>query len=134
MFGSYIDFPVWMKNKTTTVNLINKKCIKCFQYSMTVALNHKQIKKDPRKIKTIKLFIGKYNWEGINYPSEKDNWKKIEKGYLTIALNLLFNEKEKVYPTYVLKHNSSRKRHVILLMTPNREGWYYIELKNYLHH
>ena len=45
MFGSYIDFPVWMKNKKTTVNLINKKCIKCFQYSMTVALNHKQIKK-----------------------------------------------------------------------------------------
>ena len=27
----------------------------------------------------IKLFINKYNWEGINFPSEKDDCKKFEK-------------------------------------------------------
>ena len=31
-------------------------------------------KKDPKRTK-IKPFINKYNWEGINYPSENDNWK-----------------------------------------------------------
>ena len=31
-------------------------------------------KKDPKRTK-INPFINKYNWEGINYPSENDNWK-----------------------------------------------------------
>ena len=33
----------------------------------------KQIKKDPQTITRMKSFIDKYNWEGINYPSEKDD-------------------------------------------------------------
>ena len=37
----------------------------------------------------MKLFINKYNWKGINFPSEKDNWKKFEKNNVTIALNVL---------------------------------------------
>ena len=41
--GSYIDSPDWIKNKTGTINLINKKDYKCFQYAVTVALNHKEI-------------------------------------------------------------------------------------------
>ena len=35
-------------------------------------------KKDPKRTKN-KPFINKYNWEGINHPSENDNWKKFEK-------------------------------------------------------
>ena len=38
--------------------------------------------------------INKYNWEGINYPSEKDDWK-IEKKILAIAFNVLYTKKEK---------------------------------------
>ena len=30
-------------------------------------------KKDPQRITKIKTFINKYNWEGINFPSEKDD-------------------------------------------------------------
>ena len=37
---------------------------------LTVVLNHEEIKKDPQKIKP---FIYKYNWEGIGFPSEKDD-------------------------------------------------------------
>ena len=37
----------------------------------------------------IKLFIKKYKWEGINYPSEKDDFRKTEKNNLIIALNVL---------------------------------------------
>ena len=39
---SYIDSPVWIKSKKVATNLINKKC---FQYSVTVALNHEEIEK-----------------------------------------------------------------------------------------
>ena len=70
----------WLdKNKKVTINPINKKN-KCFQYVMTVALNHKQIEKYPEKTTKIKLFPSKYNWKGINFQSEKGdskiNWEK----------------------------------------------------------
>ena len=37
------------------------------------------MKKTCKEWQKIKPFIDKYNWEGINYPSEKDDWKNIEK-------------------------------------------------------
>ena len=43
-------------------------------------------------ISKIKLFINKYNWKGITYPSEKDGWKKFEKNNLTIALKVLYGK------------------------------------------
>ena len=60
-----------------------------------------------------------YNWERINYPSEKDDWKKFEKNNVTIALNVLYAKKEKIYPAYVSKHNSNREKQVALLMILN---------------
>ena len=44
----------------------NKKYNKCFQYAITVALNHEKIKGHPERITKIKPFINKYCWEGIN--------------------------------------------------------------------
>ena len=55
------------------------------------------MKKDPERITKIKPFINKYNWEGINFPSEKDDQKKFEKNNVTIALNVLYAKKEKKY-------------------------------------
>ena len=55
--GSYVDSPDWIKNKRATINPINKKDNKCFQYAVTVALNHEEIKKDPKGITKIKPFI-----------------------------------------------------------------------------
>ena len=69
----------------------------------------------------MKNFIKKYNWEGIRFPSEKDEWRKFEKNNITIALNVLYVKKEKIYPAYVSKHNSNRERQVILLMIPDKK-------------
>ena len=41
----------------------------------------------------IKPFIDEYNWEEINFPSEKDDWKKFEKNNITITLNVLYAKK-----------------------------------------
>ena len=90
---SCIDSPDWIKNKKTAINPINKKDNKCFQYAVTDALNHEEIKKDPKRITK----------KEINLPSEKDDWKKIEKNNVTIALNVLYAKKEKIYPAYVSK-------------------------------
>ena len=62
--GSYIDSPKWLKNKKTTINPQNNDD-KCFQYDLTVALNHEQIKKNPERISKIKLFIDQCNWREI---------------------------------------------------------------------
>ena len=67
--GSYIDPPDWIKNKKATINPINKKDNKCFQYAITVALNYEEIKKDPQRATEIKSFINKYNWKKMNVPS-----------------------------------------------------------------
>ena len=45
--GSYIDSPNQIKSKKATINPVNKKGNKFFQYAGTVSLNHEEIKKDP---------------------------------------------------------------------------------------
>ena len=42
--------------------------------------------------------------------------EKIEKNYLTIALDVLFGKKEKINRAYVSKHNSKRQKQVAFLM------------------
>ena len=116
--GSNIDFSNGIKSHKATINLIDKKDSKCFQYATTVALNDEEIQKDPK----IKPFINKYNWEGINSPSEKDDWTTFGKNNLIIALNVFYAKSEKIYPNYVSKQNSKREKQVILLMISNGEG------------
>ena len=56
--------------------------------------------KHPEIITKIKPITNKYNWEKINFPSEKDDWKKIEKNNVTIALNVLYVNKRKKHTLY----------------------------------
>ena len=127
--GSYINSPDWIKNKKATINPINKRYNKWFKQAVTVALNYKEIKNDLQRITKIKPFINKYNWERINFLSQKNDWRKLEKNSVTVALNVLYAKKEKIYPAYVSGHNSDRKKQVILLMIPNVEKWHYLALK-----
>ena len=50
----YIDSPHWIKK--ATINMITGDD-KCFQYAVTVALNHQSFVKDLHKILKIKPFI-----------------------------------------------------------------------------
>ena len=85
--GSYIDSPDWIKKKKPTINPINKKDNKCFQYTATVAImKTEDIKNDPQRVIKIKPFINKYNWQGINFPSQKEDWKTFQKNTWTNAL------------------------------------------------
>ena len=89
--GSYIDSPDLIKIKKATTNPINKNDSRYFQYTITVVLNYKEIKKYLQKITKIKTFKEKYNWKGINFPSERNHWKKIEKNNVTSTLNVLYD-------------------------------------------
>ena len=65
--------------------------------------------------------MNKYNWKRINVLSEKNDWRKFEKSNVTIALKGLYAKRQKIYPAYVSKHNSSQEKQVILLMILNGE-------------
>ena len=64
---------------------------------------------------------------------------KYEKNDVAIALNYMYEKKQKIYPACVSKNNSNRERQVILSMIPNggkskaksKERWHYLaEKKN----
>ena len=95
----YIDSPKWLRNKKVTINLKNNDD-NCFQYALTVALNHQNIGKNSQRISKIKPFTDQYNWNEIDFPSEKKDWKKFEQKNKTIALNILF-----------VPHNTKQIRH-----------------------
>ena len=76
--GSYVDSPKWLKNKKATINPQNKKDDRCFQYAVTVALNHEQIKDHPERISKIKPFIDQYKLKEIDFPSHGKDWKEFE--------------------------------------------------------
>ena len=112
----------WVENKKAAINTIIKTRSSC-------SIKSWRIGKHSERITKIKPFINKYNWEGINFPSEKCDWKKFEKNNLKTALNVLMLKQEK----YILPI-SNREDQVILLMILNREGWHYLALKNYQHY
>ena len=103
--GSYIDSPKWLKNKKSTINSKNNDD-KCFQYAVTLALNLDKIKKDSQRVSKIKLFIEKYNWEDIDFPSTSKDWKKFECNN-DVALNILYvpYNTKKINIAYKSKNN-----------------------------
>ena len=115
----YIKSPEWVINKRATINPKNKD--KCFQYSITVALNHQNIENHPERISNIKPFIDQYNWEGIDFPAGIKDWKKFERNNKTIALNILFipHNTKAINLAYKSKYNRKRENQVVLLMITN---------------
>ena len=87
--GSDIYSPKWLKNKKATINPENNDN-NCFQYALTVALNHKQIKSHPERISEIKPLINQYDWKEVDFPMHSKDWIKLESNNKTIALNILF--------------------------------------------
>ena len=53
---SYIKYPEWLENKRATINPQNKND-NCFQYAITVTLNHQNIENHPERKSNIEPFI-----------------------------------------------------------------------------
>ena len=115
---SYIKSPEWLKNKKATINPQNENDDNCFQYAITVALNHQNTVRDLQGISKNKPFINQYNWKRIEIPTEQKDWKKFEQNNKTIALNILFvsyNTKT-IRLAYKSEYNNERENQIILLM------------------
>ena len=75
--GSYKESPKWLKDKKCTINQKNTDN-KCFQYATTLALNFNNLDKHHQRISKIKPFIDNYNWNDINFPAAKKDWKNLK--------------------------------------------------------
>ena len=108
--GPYIDSPKWSKNKNTTINPKNNDNNR-FQYGLTVALNHQNIKNNPERVSKIKSIINQYDWKEIDFPSHKNDWKRFELNNKSIALNILFvtYNNEKIRLAYKSKQFQTEK-------------------------
>ena len=67
--------------------ILQKKFLRTF-FSVNVVQSCK-----PLLQTKVKPFINKYNWKGINFPTENDDWRKFKKNNLTIALNVRYAKK-----------------------------------------
>ena len=112
--GSYIESAKWIKDKKSTTNPKNKD-YKCFQYAVTVALNHDKINKNPQRVSKIKPFIDQYNWNDIDFPSTGKDWRKFELNNESIALNILYvpHKTRKICLVYKSKYNLTRENQVM---------------------
>ena len=130
---SYIDSLKWFKNKQATTNQENNDDY-CFQHALTVVSNYQIIENNPQRISKIKLFIDRYNWKEIDFPSHSKNWKMFEQNNQTIALNILFvpNNTEKIKLEYKSNDNFKRENQAILLMITDGTKWHYLAVKRVL--
>ena len=128
--ASYIDSPKQLKNKKATINPKNNDG-KCFQYAITVPLNHEQIKCYPERISNIKPFIDQYDGKEINLSSNKKDWNESEKNSKIIALNILYvpHNAEEIRHAYKSKLNLKCKNQVTLLMITAGEKQHYLAVK-----
>ena len=134
---SYVKSPNWIFSKRATINPKNKD-YKCFQYSITVALNHQDFENHPERISNIKPFIDNYNWNGIDFPAGIKDWEKFQRNNKDITLNILYAppNKEEIKIAYTSKYNRKCKNQVVLSMIPDKdqedteEKWHYIALKS----
>ena len=75
---SYIKSPGWLENKRATINPKHDDD-NCFQYVITVALNHQNIENHPERISDIKPFINQCNWKDIDIKAHQKDRKEFNK-------------------------------------------------------
>ena len=101
--SSYIKSPEWVASKKAIINQKNEDD-RCFQYSIIVALHHKEIKNHPERISPIHHDISlDYNWEDTDFPAGIKDWNRFEKNNETVALNILQVPQDEITITHAFK-------------------------------
>ena len=83
-----------------------------FVKALDNALNYQTIETHSERIPKLKLYINKYNWEGIEFSAGPKEWQKFERNNKTIALSLLYipHNTKTIRVAYGSKHNNQRKK------------------------
>ena len=93
----------WLRSKKESITNEDN----CFQNAFNDSLNYQRIKKDRQRISKLKSYINQYNWKDINFPSDKEDWKKFSQNNKEITLNVLFvpHNKKEIDVVYTSKYH-----------------------------
>ena len=130
--NSYIKSPEWVASKKAIINLKNVDN-RCFEYSIVLALHHKEIKNHPERIQGIHHYFScEYSWWGIDFPAGTKEWKRFEKNNETIVLTIFQvpYDETKITHGYKSEYNHTCKNQVLLLKITDGEKWHYTTLKS----
>ena len=118
----------WLRSRKESITSEDN----CFQNALNDSLDYQTIKTHPERISKLKPYINKYNWKDINFPSEKEDWKKFEQNNKEIALNVLFvpHNKKEIELAYKSKYNYKRKKVILLMITDKNNRWGYLAVKS----
>ena len=83
--SSYIDPPTWIKHKKVILNPKNTKDNNCCQYTITAALNYRNIGHHSERISKLEPCINNYNWDNIEFPAGHKDYSAFEKNNSDIA-------------------------------------------------
>ena len=110
----------WLRNKKESMTNEDN----CFQNALNDSLDYQTIKTHPEIISKLKSYINQYNWKDINFPSDKEDWKKFEHNNKEIALNVLSvpHNKKEMELAYTSKYNYKREEQVIQLMITDKNN------------
>ena len=100
---------------------------------IVATIHNNEIDHNPNRITKLAPFIKKYNWNGINFPTEQKDWDRFEQNNKDAALNIFstHSTKKKIDIVKTSKHNNTRKHKVILLIISDEDNnWHYICVKN----
>ena len=127
--SSYIELPIYLKNKKAIINMKNKDDNKCFLWCVLRALNPIAKNKD-RIDSDLKSKEGTLNMKGIEYPVSLRDIDKFEKQNPNISITVLgYNEKDKVYPLRSSKYTGC-EHDIVLLLIRNEENSHYCLVNN----
>ena len=135
---SYINLPKNLKNKKAIINPKNEEDEECFKWSITIAQNYQDGKKNPQRINPeLRKQAEELNWRDISFPTSFKDIKTFEENNPGIKINVFGYEKGiGIYP---LRHSKDENAIDLLLISDdendendeNDKKWHYCWIKNF---
>ena len=128
--SSYIESPVFIKNKRAVVNVENNNDNECFKWAVLSALYPSS--GDPRTLKQYKKFEHKFNWTGLRFPLPLNQIRRFENNNQSLTVNVYIYKPEEgdgIIPVYLTKHQV-RSRHIDLLLLSDGPNTHYTCSRN----
>lgn len=144
---SYIISPEWIRDKKCAINVQNKDD-KCFMWSVLAGLyapdrNKERVSNYQTKVRNGRNLardedgrvvvepIGDLNWEGINFPPDKKDYKRFEKINPDVSLNIFMAGNKADSIAIIYKTTRERGRHVDLAIINNPNNSHFITITNF---
>lgn len=122
--SSYIKLPKWLETKKALVNVKNEDN-KCFMWAVLSGLH--PVKDNNDRVTKYVPYANELNFEGIEFPVKKNQYKKIEKQN-DFSFNVYTNEENIVVPLYLT--SGKKNKHINLFLINDNENNHYCLVKN----